>query len=86
MEPPAEGHQETPALTEAAAEFLSLVGGCLQPPGSPSPASAVPWGLLSAGVGGTGSGRRGTGRGGLSRTDSEGLGPACAGQEVGRGN
>lgn len=80
MEPPAEGQQETPALTETAAEFLSLIGGYPQPPGSPFTAPAVPWRFLGAGVGGIGSSRREMGRGGLSRTDDEGLGPACAGQ------
>lgn len=46
MEPPPECRQETPALTEAAAEFLRLIGGCPPPPapGLPFIPQAVPGG------------------------------------------
>lgn len=82
MEPPPECRQETPALTEAAAEFLRLIGGCPPPPapGLPFIPQAVPGGgVLGAAGGDTGSGRRGTGLGGLSRINGEGLSPAGGG-------
>lgn len=68
MEPPAGCQQETPALTAAAAEFLSLIGGC--------PPKAVSWGCKAGGH--LAWQERGPGRGGLSRVNGERLSPACA--------